>query len=57
MNEELKMELEELEDMLLEDASRVAEQAAYKTYDNADCARILRNVAADLDDIIHRFSP
>lgn len=57
MNEDLKMELEELEDMLLDDASRIAEQAAYKTYDNADCARILRNIAADLDDIIHRFSP
>lgn len=52
MNEDLRMELEELEDMLLEDASRVTEQ----TYDNADCARILHNIAADLDDIIRRFS-
>ena len=57
MNEDLKIELEELEDMLLDDASRIAEQAAHRTYDNADCARILRNIAADLDDIIRRFSP
>lgn len=56
MNENLQIELEELEDMLLEDASRIAEQSAHRTYNNADCARILRNIAADLDDIIKRYT-
>lgn len=56
MNENLQMELEELEDMLLEDASRIATHSEYRTYDNADCARILRNVAADLDEIIKRYT-
>lgn len=56
MNDNLKMELEELQAMLLDDASRCIEKIGFVYYDNADCARILRNIAADLDEIIQRYS-
>ena len=56
MNDNLQMELEELQAMLLEDANRIIERIGFVYYDNADCARILRNIAADLDEIIQRYS-
>lgn len=56
MNDNLKMELEELQAMLLDDASRCIEKIGFVYYDNADCARILRNIAADLEEIIQRHS-
>lgn len=56
MSENLQMELEELQTMLLEDANHIIERIGFVYYDNADCARILRNIAADLNDIIQRYS-
>ena len=56
MNDNLRMELEELQAMLLDDASHIIKKIGFVCYDNADCARILRNIAADLEEIIQRHS-
>ena len=56
MNDNLKMELEELQTMLLEDANCIIKRIGFVYYDNADYAQILRNIAADLNDIIQRYS-